>query len=175
MNRFIVIGEMVKAVGLKGEVKLYPLLDFHEPLLDSRYLVWEDGGPVEIEWHRQAGSCEAVKVSGVVGRNAAEALVGRQLGFMSENYLEPDFPRPAGGLPFRYLGRQVTTVDGHEVGTVDEVRFTGSNYLLVIPDARAVGREILIPAVEPILRPDEGLEDALVIDPPEGLLDVQSG
>jgi 16S rRNA processing protein RimM len=175
MNRFIVIGELVKAVGLKGEVKLYPLLDFHEPVLDSRYLVWKDGGPVEIEWHRQAGSCEAVKVSGVVGRNAAEAVVGRQLGFMSESYLEPDFPRPAGGLPFRYLGRLVTTVDGDEVGTVEEVRFTGSNYLLVIPDSRAEGREILIPAVEPILRLDEGLEDTLVIDPPEGLLDVQSG
>ncbi|MCK9994929.1 MAG: 16S rRNA processing protein RimM [Candidatus Krumholzibacteria bacterium] len=175
MNRFIVIGELVKAVGLKGEVKLYPLLDFHEPLLDSPYLVWEDGGPVEIQWHRQAGSCEAVKVRSVDGRNAAEALVGRNLGFMSESYQEPDFPRPAGGLPFRYLGRQVTTVAGHEVGTVDEVRFTGSNYLLVIPDARAVGREILIPAVEPILRSDEGLDDVLVIDPPEGLLDVQSG
>ncbi len=175
MNRFIVIGDLVKAVGLKGEVKLYPLLDFHEPLLDSPYLVREDGVPVEIEWHRQAGSCEAVKIRGVVGRNAAEAQVGRKLGFMSESYLEPDFPRPVGGLPFRYLGRQVKTVDGHVVGTVDEVRFTGSNFLLVIPDARAVGREILIPAVEPILRLDEGLEDVLVIDPPEGLLDVQSG
>ena len=118
---------------------------------------------------------KTVKVSGIVGRNAAEALVGRNLGFMSESYLEPDFPRPAGGLPFRYLGRQVTTVDGHEVGTVDEVRFTGSNYLLVIPDARAVGREILITADEPSLRSNEGLEGALLIDPPEGLLDVQSG
>ena len=175
MSRFIVIGEVVKAIGLKGESKLFPLLDFHEALLDSPYLVWGDGEPAKIERHRPAGSCEAVKVETVDDRNAAEALVGRELGFMSVSYLEPDFPRPAGGLPFRYLGREVMTVAGSTVGTVEEVRFTGAGFLLVIPDPREAGKEILIPAVEPILRPDEGLEGALVIDPPEGLLDVQTG
>ena len=175
MSRFIVIGEVVKAVGLRGEFKLYPLLDFHEALLDSPYLVWDDGGPAEVERHRPASRCEAVKIRTVNDRNAAEAFVGRELGFMSESYLEPDFPRPPGGLPFRYLGRAVMTVAGRKVGTVEEVRFTGGGYLLVIPDPRETGREILIPAVEPILRSDEGLEGTLVIDPPEGLLDVQSG
>ncbi len=175
MNRFIVIAEIVKAIGLRGESKLFPLLDFHEALLDSPYLVWGDGEPVEIERHRPAGNCEAVKVRTVDDRNAAEALVGRKLGFMSGSYLEPDFPRPTGGLPFRYLGREVVTVAGRTVGTVGEVRFTGAGFLLVIPDPRETGKEILIPAVEPILRLDEGLDGALVIDPPEGLLDVQTG
>ena len=32
---FVAIGEIVKAVGLKGEIKLYPLLDFHPQLLDG--------------------------------------------------------------------------------------------------------------------------------------------
>jgi ribosomal 30S subunit maturation factor RimM len=175
MNRFIAIGEVVKAVGLKGEFKLYPLLDYFEPLLDSPYVVWGDGTAARVQRHRQAGSCEAVKVLGVDGRNAAESLVGRELGFMSASYLEEDFPRPAGGLPFRYLDREVVTGTGDTVGTVDEVRFTGCGFLLVIPDPRMAGREILIPAVAPILRPDEGLEGDLVIDPPEGLLDVQAG
>jgi 16S rRNA processing protein RimM len=175
MNRFVVIGEVVKAVGLKGEVKLYPLLDFFEPLLDSPYVVWGDGTAAQLQGHRQAGSCEAVKVHGSNDRNAAESLVGRELGFMSACYLEEDFPRPAGGLPFRYLGRKVVTGTGDTVGTVEEVRFTGGGYLLVIPDPRMAGREILVPAVVPILRPDEGLEGDLVIDPPEGLLDVQAG
>jgi len=175
MDQFIVIGEVVKALGLKGEIKLYPLLDYHEALLDGSYLVWGDGSPVKIDWHRQAGSCEAVKVSEAGNRNAAEALVGRKLGFMRESYLEPDFPRPAGGLPFRYLGRRVATVTGQSVGTVEEVRFTGAGYMLVIPDAREGAGEILVPAVVPILQPDDGLEGTLVIDPPEGLLDVQQG
>ncbi len=175
MSRFVVIGEVVKAVGLKGEFKLYPLLDFFEPLLDSGYLVWNDGTAAQVQRHRQAGSCEAVKIDGVDDRTAAESQVGRELGFMSGSYLADDFPRPAGGLPFRYLDRKVVTVTGSTVGTVDEVRFTGGGYLLVIPDPRMSGREILVPAVAPILKPDEGLEGDLVIDPPEGLLDVQAG
>jgi len=175
MDRFIVIGEVVKALGLRGEIKVYPLLDFYEPLLDSPYLEWRDGGPLEVQRHRPAGSCEAIKPLGVNDRNSAEALVGRELGFQSRNYLEPDFPRPVGGLPFRYLGREVKTVTGSAVGTVDEVRFTGGGFLLVVRAASESGGEILIPAVAPILRPDQGLEGELVIDPPEGLLDVQTG
>ena len=61
---------------------------------------------------------------------------------------------------------------GDVVGTVDEVRRIGPQFLLVIPDG---AREILIPAVAAILRPDDGLTGPLVIDPPEGLLDVQRG
>jgi len=169
MDRFIVIGEVVKAIGLKGEVKLYPLLDFHGPLLDSGFLVWQDGSPARILRHRQAGSCEAIQPEGVTDRDGAEAIVGRELGFMSSSYRDPEFPRPAGGLPFRYLGREVVTVSGQAIGTVDEVRLAAGRILLVIPEGKL---EILIPAVEPILAADEGLEGPLVIDPPEGLLDV---
>jgi 16S rRNA processing protein RimM len=175
MDRFVSIGEIVKAVGLKGEVKLYPLLDYWQDLLVSRFSVWADGRPAEIVGCRQAGSCDAIKVAGVSDRNGAESLLGREIGFHREDYLDPEFPRPAGGLPFRFLGRPVETVSGDSVGTVTEVRFTGSNYLLVIDDPSRPGIEVLVPAVEPILRNDEGLEGPLVLDPPEGLFDVQSG
>ena len=81
----------------------------------------------------------------------------------------------AAGLTSYRPGRAQILDTWKDVGTVNEVRFTGGGFLLVIPDPREVGKEILIPAVEPILRSDEGLEGVLVIDPPEGLLDVQSG
>ena len=170
MDAFVAIAEVVKAVGLKGEVKLYPLLDFHEPLLESGYLEWEDGAPARLRSHRPlSGGCVAVRPEGCDDRDAAEGLVGRELGFRRGSYLEPDFPRPPGGLAFRYVGRPVVTTTGAAVGTVDEVRRAGGALLLVVPDADG---EILIPAVPPILRPDDGLEGELVIDAPEGLLDV---
>jgi 16S rRNA processing protein RimM len=175
VERFVAIGEVVKAMGLRGEVKLYPLLDFWPELLDSRHLVWEDGSPARIERHRPAGACEALVPAGVAGRDAAEALVGRALGFLRESYLEPDFPKPPGGLPFRWVGRPVVTVSGERVGTVAEVRFTGAGHMLVIAGPDGDAPEILVPAVPPILRPEDALEGDLVIDPPEGLLDVQSG
>ena len=172
MDRFVPIGEVVKAVGLRGEVKLYPLLDFYGPLLDSGFLIWQDGTRAGIVSYRASGSTLVLMPAHAAGRSDAENLIGRTLGFDRDRYLDAGFPRPEQGLPFRWLERMVETTDGEIVGEVVEVRFTGSNYLLVI---EGVGKEILIPAVEPILRHDPGLTGNLVIDPPEGLLDVQSG
>lgn len=172
MDDFVAIADVVKAVGLKGEIKLYPLLDFHEPLLDSSYLVWGDGTPATLQGHRQAGACVAAAPQDSRDRSQAEALVGRQVGFRRDDYLREDFPRPPQGMAFRFLDRPVVTVDGDPVGPVTEVRRAGGNLLLVVA---AAGSEVLIPAVEPILRPDAGLTGDLVIDPPEGLLDVNAG
>lgn len=168
-DSFVPIADVVKAVGLRGEVKLYPLIDFHAPLLESAFLVWGDGAPVDLEKARPAGQCVAVKPAGCDDRNQAEALVGRQLGFQRDRYLDAGFPRPSGGLPFRYEGRAVQTVGGEDLGPVQEVRrYTGQVLLVILYD----GREVMIPAVEPILRPDDGLEGPLVVDLPEGLLDA---
>ena len=166
---FMPVAEVVKAVGLRGEIKLYPLIDWYEPLLDSDYLVWDDGGPCLVERHRPSGSATAVLVDGILDRSAAESAVGRMVGFLRSRYPEPAFPRPAGGLPFRWVGRPVRTAGGEAVGTVDEVRRGGGGFLLVIVRE---GREILIPAVAPILAPEDALDGELLIDPPEGLLDV---
>ncbi len=166
------MAEVVKAVGLKGEFKLYPLLDFHVPVLESEFLVWEDGRRLHLANHRPVGGCVVVRSIGCDSREAAEALVGRLVGFTRESYLEDDFPRPAQGLPFRWLGRPVVTSDGAAIGTVSEVRWTGGQYLLVVGTAAG---DVLIPAVAPILKPDPGLDGDLIVDPPEGLFDVGVG
>jgi 16S rRNA processing protein RimM len=172
-QQFVAIGEIVRAVGLRGELKLYPLLDFHAPILATAFLCGNDGQPVKVTRHRvMSGGCWGLAIEGVASREAAEAMVGIELGFAAASYLDPAFPKPDGGLPFRWLGREVVTAAGEPVGTVDEVRRIGPQCLLVIPDG---AREILIPAVPAILRPDDGLTGPLVIDPPEGLLDVQRG
>jgi len=168
-DAFVPIAEAVKAVGLRGEIKLYPLLDWFEPLLATDHLVWDDGVPVTVRGQRPAGNCIVVRIAGCDDRDAAQAHRGRRLGFRRRHYAEASFPKPAGGLPFRYLGREVHLGDGRLVGVVDEVRRCGPQHMLVVLDGV---REILIPAVAPILRADAALSGPLVIDPPEGLLDV---
>jgi 16S rRNA processing protein RimM len=171
-NAFVSVGQIVKAIGLKGELKLYPFMDYFDELLDSPFVVWQDGSEVGIRHYRQAGACVAVSVHGVTGRTAAEAMIGRELGFLRSSYEHGDFPVPSGGLVFRFLGRKVCTTDGQSVGTVSEVRLAGGVNLLVIPQG---DKEILIPAVSPILEQNDSLEGDLIIDPPEGLLDVHTG
>ncbi|MHB8079426.1 MAG: ribosome maturation factor RimM [Candidatus Krumholzibacteriia bacterium] len=166
---FIPVAEVVKAVGLRGEYKLYPLVDWHAELLDTRFLHWRDGTPFQALDYRSDRSCVIVRTEGCGTREAAEALVGREIGFARADYLEPDFPRPAGGLPFRYLGRTVETVAGATIGRVCEVRRYASQVLLLV--ARADGSEVMVPAVAPILQPGDGLTGPLVIDPPDGLIE----
>jgi 16S rRNA processing protein RimM len=167
-DAFVVVAEVVKAVGLHGEIKLYPLLDWHAPLLGSPYLEWGDRRPLRATAWRRDGTCWVVRLADIDSREAAEATVGQRVGFRRERYGEADFPVPDGGLPFRYLGRQVATVAGELVGRVVEIRRYATQPLLVIQSDRG---EVLVPAVPPILRPDCGLEGTLLIDPPPGLLD----
>ncbi|MFH1842831.1 MAG: hypothetical protein ABIF77_06450 [bacterium] len=166
---FVIVAEVVKAVGLRGEVKLFPFIDWHPPLLDSEFLRWDDGNLLVCRKARAQGQAVVIGLEGCRDRNQAENLVGRQIGFLRTDYLDPTFPRPPAGLPFRYLHREVCSKSGARVGAVSEVRRYGNQYMLVLLVA---GREVLIPAVEPILRENDGLEGPLIIDPPEGLLDV---
>jgi 16S rRNA processing protein RimM len=166
---FIVVAEVVKAVGLRGEIKLYPLVDWHEPLLDSGFLRWSGGASFEVITARPSGECTVVLCEGCRSREEAEARVGDLVGFRREDYLAESFPRPPEGLPFAFLDREVVLAGGERVGVVGEVRRFGPRMLLVI---EREGREVLIPAQEPFLGPEAGLEGPLVIDPPEGLLDV---
>lgn len=166
---FVVVAEAVKAVGLRGEIKLFPLIDWHEPLLEGDWLLWDDGTPFVADGWRTQGGGIVTAVEGIADRDAAEGAVGRMVGFLRSRYPERGFPKPPGGLPFRWLERPVLTVDGREIGKVDEVRDYGGGYVLVLPGPHG---EILVPTVAAILRPDDGLTGPLVIDPPEGLLDA---
>lgn len=169
MDDFVLVAEVVKTVGLKGELKLYPMIDWYEPLLDGEWLVFDDGRGFQAAHWRAHGPCYVVKVDGVEDRNQAETWVGRKIGFLRSRYPAPGFPKPVGGLPFRWLGRPVHDTAGEVLGEVHEVRRYGPQYTLAIMRGE---REVLIPAVAPILVNGEGLEGPLIVDPPEGLLDV---
>jgi 16S rRNA processing protein RimM len=170
-SELVVVAEVVRAVGLKGEVGLFPRLDFHAPLLGSRFLCWDDGSAAPVRAARRTASGWIVHPIGCDDRATAEARVGRSFGFRRGDYLCPEFPRPPEGLPFRFLGRTIVTRSGEALGEVAEVRRHASQLTLVVRGAHG---EVLIPAVAPILEPSDGLTGALVVDPPEGLLDVNA-
>ena len=153
---------------MKGELKLYPLLDFYEPLLDSEF--WS-GRTVaaELIGHRQAGSCWSLKVQGVTDRNQADLMVGRELGFQANSYRQETFPRPEEDCPSGIWGGRSKP---QTVSWSAQWTRSGWEAPVFAGHSREKG-EILIPTVEPILAHDDNLEGDLVIDPPEGLLDVQ--
>ena len=72
------LGQIVNAVGLKGENKVYPYTDYKERFEELDQLFIEDK-VYEIDRVRYQGNLAIVKFKGVDDRNAAEALKGKYL------------------------------------------------------------------------------------------------
>lgn len=70
---------------------------------------------------------------------------------------------------FELLGCRVVTTAGLEAGTVEGIIHAGENVLLTVSDGR---REVYVPFVEKVCVRVSTEEKVIVIDPPEGLLDL---
>jgi len=107
-----------------------------------------------------------VKVAGIDSPEAARRLAGRLLAVDRTEALPP----PVGRFyPWQMEGARVETRDGRVVGRFVGVEGGGAQDLWVVADGE---RERLIPAVAEIVVEVSVAEGRIVIDPPEGLLDL---
>jgi 16S rRNA processing protein RimM len=173
---FLVVGHLNKAHGTKGEVFAWSLTDHPErvyaPGVRLR-LGDENGVPVripavelEIEAVRPFRQGYLVRFAGFVDRADAERVRGRYL------LLPFDEAAPAPEDEYFYhelLGSHVRTADGHELGVVREVYELRPADMLEVEGP--AGR-VLIPFSEQVVREVDRAGGVIVIDPPEGLLDL---
>ena len=173
-NDWLVVGQLVGAQGLRGELKVNPASDFPERFTKpgSRWLRSRHGEqPIEIQLKggRQlpGRSLFIVRVDGVNDRAAAEALVGSDLLVRADD--RPDLDEGQFHL-LDLVGLEARlSADGEVIGTVTDL-ISGGNDLLELkqPDDKM----LLIPFVEAIV-PDVHLEEGwLLLTPPPGLLDL---
>jgi 16S rRNA processing protein RimM len=107
-----------------------------------------------------------VTFGGVETRNEAEALVGRYL-LRERDALEP---REAGEVFYHeLLGSEVVTADGRLLGKVVEVYEMQPSDLL---EVRGADGEYMIPFRKEVVVDVNIDTGRLVVDPPEGLLDL---
>lgn len=181
---FLMVGRIVAAQGLEGELRVLPMSDFPERFTSPgpRWLrrPREAARPVHLAGGRQlpGKSLFVVRIDGIRGRTAAEALVGEQ--FLVKSC---DRPRLGPGeyhlldlvgLEVRLLNdRKPTGRDaGNVIGTVRNLLSAGNDLLEVELGTEKEGRRILIPFVKeivPEVQPEEGW---IGITPPAGLLDL---
>ena len=109
-----------------------------------------------------------IGIAGVETMNDAEALAGHELRVPVDRLA----PLP-GGTFYRHdlVGCRVETPAGEVVGTVENVEGTLSGSRLVVAAARG---EVLIPLVAEICTTIDPAAKRIVIDPPEGLLDIDT-
>lgn len=169
----LTVGRVVKAHGITGEVVVEVRTD--DP--DTRFApgvtlrTRRSGEPERsyvVDAARDHGARLLVRLAGVTGRAAADALRGSL--FVIDSDELPPIENPDEFYDHQLEGLRVQTTSGQPVGVVTEVLHTAAGELLAV--RREGAGELLVPFVAAIVTA-VSLEQRLVeIDPPDGLLDL---
>ena len=137
----IEVGKIVSAVGIKGEVKVYPYTDYPERIAELEG-VYAAGEWMIIEKVRYQKNMVIVKFQGVDDRNQAEALRDRYLTIDRENLRELDEDEY---FIFDLIGLEAVDQEGRRLGVVsDVIQNTAQDLYEIRTDS---GQKHLIPAV----------------------------
>jgi 16S rRNA processing protein RimM len=168
----VAIGEVLKPYGLGGEVRVRVLTDRPAERFAAlrQCVLWEPDidrrEACQIATCRLDGETVLVKMRGVDSPEHARQLAGRLLAVDQTDAL----PAPEGSFyPWQMKGARVETRDGRVAGTFVGIEPGGAQDLWVVADG---DRERLIPAVPEIVVEVNVGERRIVIDPPEGLLEL---
>jgi len=171
-DKYILIGKIIRAHGLKGELKVLALSDQPENFYEySRFaLVAKDGrmtSLLNLINVRIQGKHVIIKLDTIDTKNEADLTAGMGLLLPSEDL--PELTEDS--YYFReLLGRPVRVLDTEQiVGTIDSIFSNGAHDIMVV---RKGEQEFLIPLIEEIIvsrSPEE-----IVIAPPPGLLEINS-
>ena len=166
----VVVARIGRALGVRGDVLIDSRTDEPERrfAVGNRLLVADSDRTLVIESAREHGNRLCLHFVGIDDRTSAESLTGLLLEVERAPGERPDDPDEY--YDDDLLGLAVVTVDGEDVGDVAEVLHLPAQDVLAVrtPDAR----EVLIPFVSgivPVVDLDAG---RIVIQPPEGLLEV---
>jgi 16S rRNA processing protein RimM len=167
-----VVGWVARTHGIRGEVIVNPETDFPEQRFraGARFYV-RRGGHLEhldVSASRLHQGRPILVIDGIDSMTAAEALAGLEL-----RVPDTDLEALEDGTYYRHqlVGCRVETVDGRAVGVVTAVSGPLERSHLVV---HGDGGEVLVPLVAPICRVIEPATGRIVIDPPPGLLELNT-
>ncbi len=170
-DRLVVIGEIVRPHGLRGEMRVTPLTDHPERFEKvTDCVLWDRARDTRercrVTGARRQGVAVLLSLAGCETVEAASALVGRLVALPEDEAL----PLPPGHFyPWQLEGCRVFTEDGREVGRVLRIEPSAAQDLWVVSDG---AREHLIPAVAEIVLEVDLAGGRVVIRPPDGLLEL---
>ena len=166
----VLVGRVVRPHGLRGQVVIASETDFGAERFAPGAKVWRQAGEslsdlTVVDAYPQADRW-VVAFENVETVEEAETLRGLELRI-------PEDARMALGPDEYYLydlvGCEVKTAAGLEVGRVQAV-YTGAGGALLSVDRN--GAEVLVPLVKAMVPEIDVAARRIVVDPPEGLLDV---
>ncbi len=173
---YLVVGHLNKAHGTKGELFAWPLTDHPESTFAPGVILYlgdgEGAAPdpsfpsFVVESARPFRRGYLLKLRGVDERNAAEVLRGR---YLMRPLEELEALEEGEFFYHQLLGMRVVTAAGEEVGQIMEIYDLRPAHLL---EVRGHGGTHLVPFLASIVREIDAEKRTIIIDPPDGLLEI---
>ncbi|MDO8446945.1 MAG: ribosome maturation factor RimM [Deltaproteobacteria bacterium] len=166
-NKLILIGEVVRAQGIKGKLKVRPLADLD--IFASLKGVYLGKGEETSVYYKVVSSqvhkrAVLLALDGIETMTMAEELIGNRI-FAEPGMLEE---LPEGEYYWsQIIGLDVFTEDGQRLGRVEEIFPTGSNDVYVVREGT---KEYLIPAIAEVVKDINVAGGRMIISPMKGLL-----
>jgi 16S rRNA processing protein RimM len=171
----LTVGRVVKAHGVTGEIVVEVRTDDPEmrfapgTILRAKASDHRERNYI-VEAVRPHGSRLLLRLAEVADRDAADALRGSL--FVIDSQDLPPIDEPDTYYDHQLEGLLVRTTAGRDIGTVADVLHTAAGELLAVN--RADAGELLVPFVNAIVT-SVSLDSGVVeIDPPEGLLELET-
>lgn len=166
--RFLAIGRVIRAHGVKGEVSVGVLTDFPERFETTEWIYLGDefeATAYRLEKHRWHKKNVLLTLAGITDRNQAEQLKGQ----LVQVPLEEAMPLPEGSYYlYQLIGLRVITTDGNNLGSMVDIIETGANNVYVVKkDGQP---EILLPAIPDVVKSIDIEQGQMVVDLIDGLI-----
>lgn len=160
------VGQIVNAVGIKGELKIYPLTDYKERF-DELEFVYIEGRRFDIERVRYNNELVILKLKSIDDRTTAEKYRTLYLKIDRENARK----LPEGTyFIVDLIGCEVYSTEGSYIGTLTDVIQNTAQDLYEIKTKEL--KNILIPAVEEFVKEIDIEKKMIKIQLIEGLMDL---
>ena len=159
----LIVGRILAPWGIRGEVKVEVLTDFPERFAPQK-VVHLNARPLEIESCRPHKQHLVVKLATIDSVEDAERLRGQVITIPSSEL----YPLLQGQYyTFQIIGLDVLTTEGQYLGQVTDIMATASNDVYIVESERG---EILIPAIEDVVKSIDLQKGKIIIEAIEGLL-----
>jgi len=162
---YITIGQVLASWGKEGRLRVEVITDFPHRLTPHS-VVYVDRRPVTIagnNWHKGKA---IIKLEGIDSVEQAEELSGKALEIhhsQLENLPEGQY------YHFQLIGLEVWTAEGERLGKVTRILSGSSNDNYVVSSEKG---EILIPAIEDVVKSVDLESGRITIEAIEGLLNL---
>jgi 16S rRNA processing protein RimM len=160
---YVLIGKLQRSHGVTGEIVLGLSTDFPERIKRGKLVyLGADHSPRMISGARPFHNHMLITMDGVRTREEAAELTNLEVFVRTD-----ELPVLTEGQYYHHqlIGLIAVLEDGREIGTVTEIMETGANDVYIVTGAD--GKEVLLPAIEPVIIKIDVASKQMVVKPPE--------